>query len=220
MVDFIIEGDVAHLTLNNGKANAFGIAQIEAAMVAMERAKTEAKAVVLAGSPGMFSAGYDLNEIQEGPDSVAALLNGGSRLMLQLLEHPQPVVAACSGHAIALGALILLACDTRIGAEGAFKIGLNETQIGLSLPVFAFALTRARIEKARQHNVVLEAQLYDPAGAAALGFLDEVVDAGELMGRATDVATQLAQYPDDVYARHKAELVSEAVQAIRASIGS
>ncbi len=220
MVGFNVDNDIAFLTLNNGKANAFGHEQIDAVIEGLDRAKAEAKAVVLAGTPGMFSAGYDLNEVKKGKEAVAALLDGGSRLMLRMLDHPQPVVAACTGHAVALGALILLACDTRVGADGAFKIGLNETQIGLPLPVFAFELTRARIAKARQRNVILEAQMYDPQRAAALGFLDEVVEPDRLMSRASEVASQLGQYPAEIYARHKAEILAEPTQAIRSSIES
>ncbi len=220
MVGFNVDNDIAFLTLNNGKANAFGHEQIDAVIEGLDRAKAEAKAVVLAGTPGMFSAGYDLNEVKKGKEAVAALLDGGSRLMLRMLDHPQPVVAACTGHAVALGALILLACDTRVGADGAFKIGLNETRIGLPLPVFAFELTRARIAKARQRNVILEAQMYDPQRAAALGFLDEVVEPDRLMSRASEVASQLGQYPAEIYARHKAEILAEPTQAIRSSIES
>ena len=220
MVGFNVDNDIAFLTLNNGKANAFGHEQIDAVIEGLDRAKAEAKAVVLAGTPGMFSAGYDLNEVKKGKEAVAALLDGGSRLMLRMLDHPQPVVAACTGHAVALGALVLLACDTRVGADGAFKIGLNETRIGLPLPVFAFELTRARIAKARQRNVILEAQMYDPQRAAALGFLDEVVEPDRLMSRASEVASQLGQYPAEIYARHKAEILAEPTQAIRSSIES
>ena len=217
MVAFTLENGIAVLTMDNGKANAFGLEQIGATIAALDRAETEAKAVVLTGSPGMFSAGYDLNEIGKGGDAVSALMDGGQRLILKFLEHPQPVVAACSGHAIALGALLLLACDSRIGARGDYKIGLNETQIGLRLPVFALELVRAGINPSMRRNVVLEAMLHNPDGAAEIGFLDDVTSPEAVMERALETAGRLAGFPDQAYARNKAEILADTVHAIRSS---
>lgn len=218
MVKFTIENDIACLAMDNGKANTFDVEQIDDALNSLNRARSEAKAVVLTGTSGMFTAGFDLKEIEKGEDAVAALMTGGRRLIHQLLSHPQPVVAACSGHAVALGAILLLACDTRIGANGEFKIGLSETRLGLTLPVFALELVNARIEKARQRNVVLEAQMYDPAAAVDLGFLDELVTPDQLMGRALGKAMELAEFPADAYKLNKADLLARPIEAIRNSM--
>ena len=97
---------------------------------------------------------------------------------------------------------------------------MNETQIGLTLPVFAIELTRIRISKLKLRNVVLEAQMYDPESAVTLGFLDEVVEPDQVMGRATEIASQFAQYPADTYAKNKTAVLTDAIKAIRSSIGS
>ena len=220
MANLNIEDDIAYITLDNGKANAFGTPQIEQVTAALNEARNAATAVVVAGSPGMFSAGFDLKEIKQGPEAMAALLDRGGQMLLDILEHPQPVVAACTGHAIALGALVLLACDSRLGADGEFKIGLNETQIGIELPVYGHALVAARVPAHRRRNVILEAALHDPADAAELGFLDEVVPADAVLTSAGELAARLAEYPAHVYATHKSVLVSATVERIRAGLAT
>jgi enoyl-CoA hydratase len=74
---------------------------------------------------------------------TAAVGRAGALTMHRLFMHPQPVVMVCTGHALAAGALILLTGDTRIGVRDDFKIGLNETAIGLALPTFALELAKA-----------------------------------------------------------------------------
>ncbi|MCZ6459340.1 MAG: enoyl-CoA hydratase-related protein, partial [Gammaproteobacteria bacterium] len=124
---YTLEGEVAVIGMDDGKANAVGHALIDEINQGLTRSLAEAKAVVIVGRPGMFSAGFDLKEFENGPEATTALVAKGARMMLRLFSHPQPVVAACTGHAIAAGAFMLLASDTRIGVQGEFKIGLNET---------------------------------------------------------------------------------------------
>jgi len=64
--------------------------------------------------------------MRQGAETVRSLVTAGAELALRLYGFPRPVVAACTGHAIAMGALLLLCADARLGTEGDFKIGLNE----------------------------------------------------------------------------------------------
>jgi len=97
---------------------------------------------------------------------------------------------------------------------------MNETQIGLTPPVFAIELTRMRISKPKLRNVVFKAQMYDPESAVRFGFLDEGGEPDQVMGRATEFATQLAQYPADTYVKNKTAVLTDAAKSIRSSIGS
>ena len=117
-ITFETHDDVAVIRMDDGKANAFGHDAIDGVNAGLERAEAEAKAVVLVGREGKFSAGFDLS-IMAGDDRDArvALLGDGARLCHRLYMHPQPVVAAVTGHALALGALVLASCDLRIGAD-------------------------------------------------------------------------------------------------------
>ena len=63
---------------------------------------------------------------------------------MRLYTLPMPLVVACTGHALAGGALLVLTGDVRVAARGAFRIGLNEVQLGLPLPILAVELARYR----------------------------------------------------------------------------
>ena len=87
-----------------------------------------------------------------------------------------PVIVACSGHAVAAGALLLLGADYRVGARGEFQIGLIETQIGMVLPAVGGRVGRASGCRSRHfQQATVGARMYDPDGAADAGFLDDVV---------------------------------------------
>ena len=126
--------DVAVLEFDDGKANALGNDTIDALLAALDEVDGNADAVVLAGRPGRFSAGFDLKVMGSGPEAAQAMLARGVDLFLRLYLYPRPVVAACTGHAIAAGAIILMSCDLRVGTRGEFKIGLPEVTIGMPLP--------------------------------------------------------------------------------------
>jgi enoyl-CoA hydratase len=91
-----------------------------------------------------------------------------------------------------MGAILLLAADTRIGAEGAFKIGLPEVAIGMPLPRFGVELARDRLSKRALTAATLHAETYDPQGALAVGYLDRVVPADEVVSASIAHATHLA----------------------------
>jgi len=111
------------------------------------------------------------------------MLASGVDLFLRLYEFPRPVVAACTGHAIAAGAIILMSSDLRVGTDGDFKIGMPELTIGMPLPFFATELMRDRLSKRHVARATL-GQMYDPSTSVDVGFLDEVVDADDLLDTA------------------------------------
>ncbi len=212
-------GDVAVITMDDGKANAFGPPLIAAVDGLLDRAADEARAVVLTGRPGVFSGGFDLNVLRGG-DMAAARAMGvaGARLMMRLYGSPQPVVVAATGHAIALGALCLLAGDHRIGTAGDFRFGLNEVAIGRTLPPFGMLLTRERLSALALTGAALTARMYDPHGACAAGFLDEVAPAADLRDAAIERATALAELDPDAFAGMKKDLRGEGIAAVLAGL--
>ena len=217
-MEYTLDDGVAVLDFDDGKANAVSHDLIDGLLEGLDRAEGEASAVVLAGRPGMFSGGFDLKEIQKGPDAATALVGKGAHLMFRLFTYPGPVVAACTGHAIAAGAFILLACDTRIGTEGDFKIGLNETAIGMTLPVFGVELSKARLSKRHLTDGFIQSYLYGPDEAVDAGFLDRVVAADAARGAAIDAARALGELPKGAYAGNKMLIRAPHIDAIRASL--
>ncbi|HEX2564365.1 MAG TPA: enoyl-CoA hydratase-related protein, partial [Acidimicrobiales bacterium] len=132
-----IDDGVAILRFDDGKVNVLSHAAIDAFELALDRAAAEARAVCIVGREGKLSAGFDLAIMTGEPDGAVRLVSRGAELLMRLYVHPQPVVVAVTGHALAAGALLVLACDVRIGADVPAKIGLNETSIGMPLPQFA-----------------------------------------------------------------------------------
>ncbi|WP_417623035.1 crotonase/enoyl-CoA hydratase family protein [Parasphingorhabdus sp.] len=216
-----IQNDVAMITMDDGKANAINFTVMEALNDAVDKAESDAKAIVLTGREGRFSGGFDLGMMGSfnREDSVR-LLDRASELVLRLYGGPLPVVAACNGHAIAMGVFLLMACDTRIGAAGDFKLGANESITGMTLPVFAVELARGRLSPLHQTRAMIQAFIYDPKGAVEAGYLDMLVEPDKLQEQAVGIAGQLAKLPGHAYAYQKSAMRKPALDAIRASIGN
>lgn len=187
-----LQGNVAHVRMDDGKANALSEAMIAELDDALTRAEKEAGALVLSGRPDRFCAGFDLKVMMSSPEAAQKLLRAGAHLLMRLYGSPLPVVVACTGHALAAGALVLLTGDLRLGASGEFRIGLNEVAIGLPVPVLAMELARDRLVAAELCRATLRAHIYGPQDAVQVGYLDEVVPAAELAGRAREEAGKLA----------------------------
>lgn len=210
---------VAVIIMNDGKANAFGPNMIAAVNKQLDRAEAEAKATVLAGRPGLFSGGFDLRVIRgDDPEASRAMSLGGARLMMRLYGHPQPLVIAATGHAVALGAFCLLTGDYRLGTDGDFRIQLNETAIGMSLPPFGLMLAGERLSKRYLTRSTIAATMFSPDEAKDAGFLDEVVAADELKDAALAAARGFLDLDGSAYAAVKQGLRGESIDAILAGL--
>ena len=218
LVQFSLVGSVARLHFDDGKANVVSPTSLPALNAALDRAEKEAGAVVLLGRAGRFCAGFDLNTMQSGADPARRLVAGGALLATRLAASPLPVVVGCGGHALAMGALLLLGADVRIGAEGDFKLGLNEVAIGLTLPDFAVELANERLSKRHLLRATTTAELYAPAAACDAGFLDRVVPAEALEAEAMAEAARLAELPRRAFSETKRALRGAMVERIRAGL--
>lgn len=191
LVSYHLEDGIATLTLSNGKVNAISPDVIAAFNAALDQAVTDRAVVIITGTPGILSGGYDLKVMTAGPKEAVALVTAGSTLARRLLSHPFPVIVACPGHAVAKGAFLLLSADYRIGVDGPFSIGLNEVQIGMTMHHAGIELARDRLSNAALHRSVINGEMFNPQSAIAAGFLDVVVSAEELQGAALVAARQL-----------------------------
>lgn len=217
---YSLEDSIAIVRMDDGKANALSVVMIDALLAALDRAEAEAKALVLAGRDERFCAGFDLRVMMSGPEQATALLTRGSELLMRLYEAKLPLVIACTGHALAGGALVVLTGDLRIGAAGAFKVGLNEVAIGLPVPVLAMELARDRLVTTELHRATLMAQIYAPEEAVRAGYLDEVVPAGELLARAKAEAARLGALPNQAFRATKQRLRKATIDLIRGSLAT
>lgn len=213
-----IENDIALIAMDDGKANAISPAMLEALNAAVDEAEA-AKVIVLAGRPERFSAGFDLKFLAAAePEQVRGLVVGGGKLALRLFTSEKPVVIACTGHAIAMGAFLLLAGDTRIAARGAYRIGANETVNGMTLPAFGVELPRARLNPMHLTEALAQARLYTPDEAVPVGWVDRVVEPGEVIDAAMAEARRLLPIAGHAYGRNKLMARQPAIDAIRPTL--
>ena len=191
LIAYHLEDGIATLTLSNGKVNAISPDVITAFNAALDQAEQDRAVVIITGQPGILSGGYDLKVMTASPEQAIELVRQGSTLARRLLAHPFPVVIACSGHAVAKGAFLLLSVDYRIGVEGPFSIGLNEVQIGMTMHHAGIELARDRLRKSAFHRSVINGEMFTPLTAVDAGFLDKVVKPEELQAAALEAARQL-----------------------------
>ena len=221
LVTYALTDGIATLTLDDGKANALSLAMSQAIDAGLDHAaRDDARVVVLRGRAGVLCGGFDLKVIR-GDDAAAAatMRAAGMRLLDRLYMLPQPLVIACTGHAVAAGGLILLTGDVRIGLRGAFKIGLNEVAIGLAMPQAGVELARDRIAPAALTEALLAARLYAPDDAARVGYLDTVVDAAAFDAQIAAQAQTLLTLDRLAFATTKRRLRQSCLDRAVAPIG-
>lgn len=212
-VTYELEDRVARVCLDDGKANAIGPSTLEELEACLDRAESDgAGALLIAGRPGRFSAGFDLAAMTGGRETMVQLVTGGGRFLGRLLLEPRPVVIACTGHALAMGALMLLAADHRIGAAGEFKIGLNEVAIGMAMPRWGVELARHRLSPTQLDWRLVLGQTGTPEEAVAAGFLDRLVAPEHLLQEAMITARRLAELRRGAVAGTKERLRRELVE--------
>lgn len=191
LIDLDINEQIATITLKNGKVNAISHQVIAEINDALDQAEAANAVVILTGQPGIFSGGFDLKTMKESSESAVALVTAGSTLSRRMLSFPFPIIGACTGHAIAKGAFLLLSCDHRIGSLGQFKIGLNEVAIGMTMHQAGIEIARNRLPINYLSRSVINAELFSPKTAAVAGFLDTLVEPEQLMETAKSVAKQM-----------------------------
>ena len=175
-----IDNGVAIIAMDDGKANALGHAVWDQLDAAFDQAEAAGAVVILQGRAGIFSGGFDLKEIGKGAQEAITLTARGSTLARRILSFPTPVIGLSTGHCIAMGAFLMLACDYRIGTAGDFKIGLNETMIGMTMHHFGIELARYRIPLNYFHRCVINAEIWSPTDAVKAGFYDQAVPVEQL----------------------------------------
>jgi enoyl-CoA hydratase len=212
------DGKVATITMDDGKVNSISLEKLKDLHAALDQAEKERAVVLLTGRDQRFSAGFDLAQLKQGGALATQMVVGGFELAERMLAFPTPIVVACNGHALAMGAFLLLAADLRIGAQGAFKIGANEVAIGMPVPAAAVELCRLRLAPTHFVRSVLTAEIYGPEQAVAAGFLDRVVPPAELAASARSAAEAFGALDMAAYAATKKRAYGAAFKTMREAV--
>ncbi|MEM9257245.1 MAG: crotonase/enoyl-CoA hydratase family protein [Pseudomonadota bacterium] len=220
-MNYELQDSIAILRLDDGKANVVGPDFQKFVNECLDKAAADkAGAVILLGREGMFSAGFDLKEFQKGPQAGVQMVQGGLELAIRLYGLGMPVIAGCTGHGIAMGAFLLLACDSRIGAQGDYRITLPETAISMDIPTPLRTLSLARLNPRYATRSLIQAEVFNPDKAVEVGFLDEAVDAERVESRVFEVAATLAQLPGENYANNKRLARQHTLDAMQAELAT
>jgi enoyl-CoA hydratase len=223
-VSYELNESVATITLDDGKVNVLSPAMqqnINDALDTAEKAAEngEVKAIVLAGNSRVLSAGFDLSVFSSG-DAAAALgmLSGGFELSIRLLSFPVPVIIAATGPAIAMGSFMLLCGDHRVGSPKT-RCQANEVAIGMILPISAIEIMRQRLTRAAFSRAVSLAAVFSGDAAVSAGWIDELVEAENVLSRAQQVAAEAAAtLHAKAHRASKLKAREDAIKAIQAGI--
>jgi enoyl-CoA hydratase len=211
---------VVVIRMDDGKVNAINPTLLGDLGHALLRAQTEeARAVVLAGREGCFSAGLDLKTLPAlPPQALRDALSAFADMLVGLLTFPRPVVALSTGHAIAGGAVLLLCCDRRIAVEGAYQTGLREVAVGIPMPDAVSELAKLWVPPRRWMEAIAHGRLYDQLHAIDAGFIDVVAPAEDAERRALAEAARLADLPNPAYERTKRYLRKDVLKALEGGV--
>lgn len=220
LISYQLADSVATVTMDDGKVNVLSLRMITEINRALDQALDDDAVVVLAGRPGVFSAGFDLPVILAGGPAATSMLRAGFDLAERVLSHPRPVVIACTGHAIAMGVFLLLAGDYRVGAAGPFKITANEVAIGVTMPRAAVEICRQRLSPAHFNRATILAEQYQPDSAVEAGFLDRACEPADFWDAVRRIAGELAKLDMDAHKATKLRVRKAALVTIKDAIAA
>jgi enoyl-CoA hydratase len=211
------EDHVAHALMDDGKANVLNDTSCAGLRSALARAGDDgAGCLVIHGRSRMFSGGIDLDIIRGSDPALRRVsLETIAHTLLAVWMAPLPTIAAITGHAIAGGAILAMACDHRVAVDETAKIGVNETALGMTFPTWATVIIEGAVSPNVRSEVMLVGRLFDPQGAARVGIIDQVVPSGSFDQAVAEAARERAALPTRAYAGNKRVL--RAAEAKRAA---
>lgn len=217
-VQYNLQDQVATIRIDDGKRNALSPQVLRGINKALDRAESDHAIVIMTGRESVFSAGFDLHVMKRGGLEALRMLRAGYALTARVMAYPYPVIAACNGHALAMGVFLMLSADYVIGSRGDFKIAANEVAIGLTMPRVASAMLHHRLHPAAFQRAVTLSEYFDAESALSAGFFDELVDPVDLIPRAEARAKELRELDQRAHTASKRRIRAALIRKIRFSI--
>jgi enoyl-CoA hydratase len=217
-VQYKLQDQVATIRIDDGKRNALSPKVLREINQALDRAESDRAIVIMTGRESVFSAGFDLHVMKRGGINALRMLRAGYAMTARVMSYPYPVIAACNGHALAMGVFLMLSADYVIGSRGDFKIAANEVAIGLTMPRVAAAMLRHRLNPAAFQRAVTLSEYFDVESATGAGFFDELVDPADLIARAETCAGDFKTLDPLAHTTSKRRIRASLIRKIRLSI--
>ena len=213
------ENDISIIKLDDGKANAFSFEMLSQVNALLAQVPKDSGALIITGRDGLFSGGFDLKTLATGDmEKITMMVQLGYRLLLELYSFDRPIIAAVSGHAIALGLFVTCSADYRIAIDGQYVCQANEVRNNMDIPPQIMEILKARVNKNYFYPAVFHADTYSVQDSIAVGYIDEVVSAEKFMDRVMEKANELASLPHPFYANTKKSAQEDVREKIAASI--
>ena len=217
LIERIEHGAVHELRMNRPPANALNQELVSALLHEVRKSPgLGAKAQVISGREGLFSGGLDVPELIEySRDEMRTLWSSFFDLMEAIAASPAPVAAALTGHAPAGGCVLALFCDYRVMAEGRYRIGLNEVQVGLRMPQPILAAARHVVGARQAARMATCAELLSTEEALRIGLVDELQPHPQVVPRSVVWGEGIAALPPEAMRRTRALARAELLAAFR-----
>ena len=213
--------DVSIITIDDGKANVFSKNMIDAFNECLDNVPSDKGSLIITGREGMFSAGFDLKVISSGDiEKIRDMTLNGFKLLARIFSFPRPVLAACSGHGIALGTFLLCCCDYRIGIKGEYMVGANEMRTNMVIPTPILELIKFRVTQSYKYRAVLGGEMFALEDATKTGIIDEITESNNLMNAAMEKAKDLSTMGNPSYSLTKELFIAEPLKKINDAIDS
>ncbi|TRD09864.1 crotonase/enoyl-CoA hydratase family protein [Erythrobacter insulae] len=207
----------AHIiTMDDGKVNALNKEKLDALVAKLADCAKDQAPVAICGRKGIFSAGFDLKGFAAGPEMATAQLQAGKDAILAILRHPAPIITVCEGHAYPMGAFLMLAADHAIGTEGDFVTGMNESAIGMALPIYPMILGAARLSP-HGRKAVATSEMFDPHAAHDVGYFQNVVPAEAVDATLAATLTHMKTLNPGAFNANKTAMNDKLIKDIEAS---
>ena len=197
MILKIDHGAIREIRLNRPPVNALSTEFLSMIREALEQAPRDGvRAVVLSGTTGVFSAGLDVPMLlgldRRGIGDLWRHLYG---LMKVLAGSQLPIAAGITGHAPAGGTVIALFCDWRVAAQGDFKLGLTEVQVGIPLPPLILGALRRQVGARHAEHLAVGGPIVSPQQALNMGLVDEIAAPDQVVERTLSWCRNLLALP-------------------------
>ncbi len=220
LVSYRLKDGVATIAMDDGRANIMNAEMLTQLIQAFQQAREDKAAVLLCSAlPKTYSAGFDIKVFAEmNPQAALEMMKAGGELLYTMLSFPRPTVALAAGHIFPMGLFTLLACDYRVGADADYLWCLNEVELGIVPPLYAFTLLKARLTAAWYSRTLCTAERFSARQALEAGVFHELVAPANSEAQAWTIASRLAGHSAQAYAGIKDRLNSALAGDIKAAI--
>ena len=185
--------DISYISLDDGHVNALNLDAINQILFMLKKVPKDRGCVIIKGRSGFFSAGFDLNVIQDqSKTEQTKLVQAGCELLKTLYAFERPILMNVTGHAVGFAVFMLCCADYRIGVQQPFKLHANEVVNHMVVPKMFSAIAASRMSKRHFQRVILNGEAYSMQEGVDAGLLDELVDSDTLDERCTEKAMQLS----------------------------